>query len=412
MAPLVFNSQVGNPNATFPPSLTVKLSAAGVGVLSLAPTHKYVAFNLANTTSFNTLIWSPTDQPIGYYTTSLLESLTATYSEFQTVNPATVGVISLSSPIFGETINITSISNFTPFINLSFIWINFTNINEIDLENVQIEPNNIYPSEPYVEIEYNISLSSIANLPTFQDIKSYYNFYGNNFPKTSIDNILIEIDNIGALSGVLDLSNGGGLGNNDTFTPGGAGESAYNNLISKNWDVYYNSGGLSQLASNDDATTIINWSSMGTISTDTVNQFNSAVGTNYELVTVIEIINQVTVTSLNISSYVNLTFVGFINLDISYINVQYLYSLQSLYMINCNLTQIGFASYYKNLTTVELNDNALDQNSVNDLFVALDANNKQGGGVNITGGTNAIPTDDGLTAKNNLVAKGWEIYTN
>lgn len=43
----IFNAQVGNPNATYPPSLVVKSSAYGVTVLTLAPTHKFVAFNAA-----------------------------------------------------------------------------------------------------------------------------------------------------------------------------------------------------------------------------------------------------------------------------------------------------------------------------------------------------------------------------
>lgn len=412
MALLVFNYQVGNPNTTFPPSLTVKSSDAGVSINVLAPTHRYIAFGLASTPSFSTLIWTPTDEFIRYYTTSSLDPLTATFLQFETVNPSTVGIIGFYSDTFGVSIPIRSISNFASYTNLSFILVDFTLINEIDLENIQIKENILYPVPPQVEIEYNLSLSSISNLPTFPDTTPLYNFYGNNFPKTSIDNILIEIDNLGALSGTLDINNGGGLGNNDTFTLSGAGESAYNNLISKNWTVYYNSPGLPQLQSNDDSTTIINWVAMGSLSTGTIDQFNSAIGTNYELVTDIEIINQIAVTNLYINSYVNLTYVGFIGLDISYISVKYLYSLQSLLIINCNLSNIEFASYYKNLITVELNDNALDENSVNNLFIALDANNKQGGGVNITGGTNAVPTGDGLTAKNNLVAKGWDIYTN
>jgi len=43
----VFTAQVGDPNATYPPSLVVKDSAYSVTVLTLAPTHKYVAFNAA-----------------------------------------------------------------------------------------------------------------------------------------------------------------------------------------------------------------------------------------------------------------------------------------------------------------------------------------------------------------------------
>ena len=46
MTPLEFNYQVGDPNATFPPSLTVKSSDAGVTIITLTPDIKYVAFGL------------------------------------------------------------------------------------------------------------------------------------------------------------------------------------------------------------------------------------------------------------------------------------------------------------------------------------------------------------------------------
>jgi hypothetical protein len=62
---------------------------------------------------------------------------------------------------------------------------------------------------------------------------------------------------------------------------------------------------------------------------------------------------------------------------------------------------------------------ALISSAVNDILVKLDANGK----VNPTpgssssylvnlGGTNAAPTGAGITAKNNLIAKGWSVTTN
>jgi hypothetical protein len=49
---------------------------------------------------------------------------------------------------------------------------------------------------------------------------------------------------------------------------------------------------------------------------------------------------------------------------------------------------------------------------VNAILVALDANGLSGGVVYLDLGTNAAPTGGGITAKNNLIAKGWTVATN
>lgn len=55
---------------------------------------------------------------------------------------------------------------------------------------------------------------------------------------------------------------------------------------------------------------------------------------------------------------------------------------------------------------------ALNVASVNAILVALDANGLTNGAVNMSGGTSAAPTGAGLTAKANLIAKGWFVGTN
>lgn len=55
---------------------------------------------------------------------------------------------------------------------------------------------------------------------------------------------------------------------------------------------------------------------------------------------------------------------------------------------------------------------ALNVASVNAILVALDANGLSGGQVYLDLGTNAAPTGAGLTAKANLISKGWTVATN
>lgn len=63
--------------------------------------------------------------------------------------------------------------------------------------------------------------------------------------------------------------------------------------------------------------------------------------------------------------------------------------------------------------TNAFNGCALTQQSVNDILVSIDFANAPGAGtLNITGGTSAAPSGAGLTAKNNLIAKGWTVVTN
>jgi len=54
-------------------------------------------------------------------------------------------------------------------------------------------------------------------------------------------------------------------------------------------------------------------------------------------------------------------------------------------------------------------DCALTEVSVNDILQWLDGNSEIDGYLNFTGGTNALPTGAGITAYNNLTAKGWTI---
>jgi len=65
-----------------------------------------------------------------------------------------------------------------------------------------------------------------------------------------------------------------------------------------------------------------------------------------------------------------------------------------------------------NLNDVNLNNNALTEEVVNDVLQWLDGSGVENGSVNLAGGTNAIHTGTGLTAKTNLQGKGWTVNVN
>lgn len=64
------------------------------------------------------------------------------------------------------------------------------------------------------------------------------------------------------------------------------------------------------------------------------------------------------------------------------------------------------------LNDVDLFDAALTEESVNDILGWLDGGGVLNGYVNLSEGTNAIPTGAGITAKDSLEAKGWAVYVN
>lgn len=64
------------------------------------------------------------------------------------------------------------------------------------------------------------------------------------------------------------------------------------------------------------------------------------------------------------------------------------------------------------LTNVNIGNAALTETAVNNILQWLDGSNVDNGTVNLSGGTNAIPTGNGLTAKTNLQGKGWTVTVN
>lgn len=65
----------------------------------------------------------------------------------------------------------------------------------------------------------------------------------------------------------------------------------------------------------------------------------------------------------------------------------------------------GFSAYF--------NNNALSQQTVDNILIAIDNGGSTGGGyLELSGGTNSTPSLAGLTAKANLISKGWTVLTN
>ncbi len=75
-----------------------------------------------------------------------------------------------------------------------------------------------------------------------------------------------------------------------------------------------------------------------------------------------------------------------------------------------NITSITLPEAYIN--NLNLNGNALTEEAVNNTLQWLDGSGVENGFVDLAGGTNAIPTGNGATAKANLQGKGWETIVN
>ena len=75
-----------------------------------------------------------------------------------------------------------------------------------------------------------------------------------------------------------------------------------------------------------------------------------------------------------------------------------------------DITSITLPEAYIN--NLNLNGNALTEEAVNNTLQWLDGSGVENGFVDLAGGTNAIPTGNGATAKANLQGKGWETIVN
>ena len=94
------------------------------------------------------------------------------------------------------------------------------------------------------------------------------------------------------------------------------------------------------------------------------------------------------------------------NVDLSMLPELYGFDLSG----NTGLTSVTL--FEQVLENVIINNAALTEASVNDILAWLDGGGVLNGYVELSGGTNAAPTGDGLTAVTNLEGKGWSIFVN
>lgn len=77
---------------------------------------------------------------------------------------------------------------------------------------------------------------------------------------------------------------------------------------------------------------------------------------------------------------------------------------------NTGLTSVTV--FEQQLNDVAISNAALTEESVNDILMWLDGSGVINGYVDLSGGTNAVPTGNGAAAKNNLINKGWNVFVN
>lgn len=125
--------------------------------------------------------------------------------------------------------------------------------------------------------------------------------------------------------------------------------------------------------------------------------------------------------SLDCTPFTQLKIVDAGNTSLPSVNLSTCTNLESISIRNSpSVTTFNLPTTLSNTTVVSGQGCALTASAVNDILVKLDANGKvnptPGSAsfywVTLTGGTNAAPTGAGITAKTNLIAKGWNVTTN
>jgi hypothetical protein len=83
---------------------------------------------------------------------------------------------------------------------------------------------------------------------------------------------------------------------------------------------------------------------------------------------------------------------------------------------NCTALANFPANMFNNCSSGKFSDSwkncALTQQSVNNILISLDASGVSNGIVHLNGGTSSAPSALGQTAKDNLILKGWSVFTN
>lgn len=116
--------------------------------------------------------------------------------------------------------------------------------------------------------------------------------------------------------------------------------------------------------------------------------------------------------SIDLTSYPNLVQAYFSNNQLTSVNASNLLNLPNIGVsFNPNLSTL-LINGSVSLLTVLASGCALTQTVVDDILVELDNNGLVLGTVNLSGGTSAIPSVTGLTAKTSLEGKSWTVLVN
>lgn len=91
------------------------------------------------------------------------------------------------------------------------------------------------------------------------------------------------------------------------------------------------------------------------------------------------------------------------------LDISLLTNLTEITASDCEINDFTVTSASTDLLQISLYNNQLDASAVNALLVAMDSAGASGGSISITG--NAAPSGAGITAKNNLIGKGWLVDT-
>ena len=118
-------------------------------------------------------------------------------------------------------------------------------------------------------------------------------------------------------------------------------------------------------------------------------------------------------TALNLTTLTKLETLYCGNTALPSINLSTCTKLKTLSVRNSpSVTALNLPATLNDLKRVEIDNNGLTATEINNLLIKLDTNGLSGGYFKSSGGTNAAPTGAGITAKNNLIAKGWSVTTN
>jgi hypothetical protein len=83
-----------------------------------------------------------------------------------------------------------------------------------------------------------------------------------------------------------------------------------------------------------------------------------------------------------------------------------------MYFFTTDISECSSAALQWRATNINLIGCALDQTGVDNILVSIDAVGLSNGTLNLSGGTNAIPSATGLSAKTSLEGRGWTVTVN